>query len=113
MPTVDAFAASILDTTSEVSGGLIDSYVAGHEKEKLSESKGLRVGTVFDHQFAYGFVISDSLETQLVERCLRRTLSTEESYITNQIQEGMEALPVRYHCLFFRLDFSWREANIE
>lgn len=91
---MDAFATAIVDGESEVTGGLIDSYVAGHEKDRLSEANGLRVGTVFDHQFAYGFVISNSLETQLIERCMRRTLSTEESYITNQIQEGMEALPV-------------------
>ena len=78
-----------------VDGGLIDSYVAGHAKSQLDESVGLRVGTVFDHQFAYGFVITNQLvQNQNIERCLRRMLSTKESMITEKIQMGMKALPV-------------------
>ena len=78
-----------------VDGGLIDSYVAGHAKSQLDESVGLRVGTVFDHQFAYGFVITNQLvQNQNIERCLRRMLSTKESMITEKFQMGMKALPV-------------------
>lgn len=85
-------------------GGLIDSYVAGHDKAQLDESQGLRVGTVFDHQFAYGFVITNELvKNQNIERCLRRMLSTKESMITEKIQIGMEALPVCNYRLHFTL----------
>lgn len=102
VPTVDDFANTLLglekkyiDEDTQVDGGLIDSYVAGHDQEKLKESVGLRVGTVFDHQFAYGFVITNELlNNQNIERCLRRTLSTQESMITSKIQEDMNALPV-------------------
>ncbi|XP_057304472.1 uncharacterized protein LOC130641614 [Hydractinia symbiolongicarpus] len=91
--TVKDFADAIIND-AEITGGLIDSYVAGYEKEQLSEDKGLRVGTVFDHQFAYGFVISNKLaENADIERCLRRQLSTLESWITDQIQSQMTALP--------------------
>lgn len=93
--TVKDFADAIIND-AEITGGLIDSYVAGYEKDQLSEDKGLRVGTVFDHQFAYGFVISNKLaENADIERCLRRQLSTLESWITDQIQSQMTALPVR------------------
>jgi len=98
--TVDEFKSAILGTNPNIEegvtidGGLIDSYVAGEEKDKLSEADGLRVGTVFDHQFAYGFVISEALvSNKNIERCLRRTLSTKESMITQMIQNQMEALP--------------------
>ena len=95
------FAEAILGTSNKytgentLDGGLIDSYVAGHAKSQLDESVGLRVGTVFDHQFAYGFVITNQLvKDQNIERCLRRMLSTKESMITEKIQMGMKALPV-------------------
>ena len=102
VPTVDDFAQAILGNSKqytgddvEVHGGLIDSYVAGFFQEKLDESVGLRVGTVFDHQFAYGFVITNEMvKNQNIERCLRRTLSTQESLITQTIQSDMKALPV-------------------
>ena len=101
VPTVQDFADAIKGTNKKytgddsVDGGLIDSYVAGHAKSQLDESVGLRVGTVFDHQFAYGFVITNQLvQNQNIERCLRRMLSTKESMITEKIQMGMKALPV-------------------
>ena len=95
MSDVDGFAATILKTGDDaVNGGLIDSYVAGYHKEKLSEALGFRVGTVFDHQFAYGFVTAGGLAEPEFERCLRRTLSTKESWVTSKIQEEMKALPV-------------------
>jgi len=100
VPTVQDFADAIKGTNTKytgedaVDGGLIDSYVAGHAKSQLDESVGLRVGTVFDHQFAYGFVITNQLvQNQNIERCLRRMLSTKESMITEKIQMGMKALP--------------------
>ena len=97
VPTVERFADKIKNKEDDVTGGLIDSYVAGYETNQklLAESNGLRVGTVFDHQFAYGFVISNQLLNNAeIEKCLRRTLSTKESWITEQIQKNMKALPV-------------------
>lgn len=84
--------SAILTEKDKVVGGLIDSYVAGEYSTELSESTGLKVATVFDHQFAYGFAISNTLNNNDVERCMRRTLSTMESRITNIIQEKMKAL---------------------
>ena len=86
--------SAILTEKDKVVGGLIDSYVAGEYSTELSESTGLKVATVFDHQFAYGFAISNTLNNNDVERCMRRTLSTMESRITNIIQEKMKALKV-------------------
>ena len=91
------FAEKILndsDSDNSVSGGLIDSYVAGEWTDTLSESKGLRVGTVFDHQFAYGLVTAGNLATPEFERCVRRELSSLEYWITSRIQEDLHALPV-------------------
>ena len=87
--------SAVLAKKDNIVGGLIDSYVAGEYSTELDESTGLKVATVFDHQFAYGFAISNSLNDNDVERCMRRTLSTMESKITNIIQEKMNALKVR------------------
>ncbi|XP_065052402.1 uncharacterized protein LOC135681732 [Rhopilema esculentum] len=91
--SVKNFQEAILVPKDKVVGGLIDSYVAGAHKDLLSQAKGLKVATVFDHQFAYGFAIANALNDNDVERCLRRQLSTMESEITRTIQEMMEALP--------------------
>jgi len=82
-----------LNAEDAVAGGLIDSYVAGHHNTTLSELEGVKVGTIFDHQFAYGFVTGSALETPLITNCLRRALSTMESKITDIIKNKMTALP--------------------
>lgn len=95
-----------------VAGGLIDSYVAGENKEKIMPTgtdNKLRVGTVFDHQYAYGFVLTKATmykkgegnslfqekyeDAELFSKCMRRVLSTKEQFITKTIQEDMKALP--------------------
>lgn len=99
--SVNEFKTAILEKKDNVAGGLIDSYVAGEYQEDLAESFGLKVATVFDHQFAYGFAISNTLNDNDVERCMRRALSTMESNITSIIQKEMKALPVRWTYLQF------------
>lgn len=84
---------AILNKEDKIKGGLIDSYVAGAYKNELAESTGIRVGTVFDHQFAYGFAASSSLNDNSFEKCMRRALSTKESEIIANIQKQMQALP--------------------
>ncbi len=85
---------AILNGVDGIKGGLIDSYVAGAYKDDLAEKYGIRVGTVFDHQFAYGFAASSSLNDNAFEKCMRRALSTKESEIIANIQKQMQALPV-------------------
>ena len=92
--TVTKLRDAILKKEDDITGGLIDSYVAGEYQDDLKESLGIRVGTVFDHQFAYGFVIAGQLQDNEFERCMRRTLSTKESEVTQTIQKKMKALPV-------------------
>ena len=103
--SVKNFQEAILVPKDKVVGGLIDSYVAGAHKDLLSQAKGLKVATVFDHQFAYGFAIANALNDNDVERCLRRQLSTMESEITRTIQEMMEALPVSWNLPQFTREF--------
>ena len=62
----------------------------------FSDADGYRVGTVFDHQFAYGFVTAGPLATPEFERCLRRGFNGLEYWITEQIQEALRAFPVSY-----------------
>ena len=95
---VVSFVKSITDTPAkdetQPAGGLIDSYVAGFEKEQLSEEKGVTVGKIFDdHPFTYGFVISNELAKTNIAKCIRRQLSNDESWITDKIQRTMTALP--------------------
>ena len=85
---------AILDKEDKITGGLIDSYVAGAFSSLLDQSTGLRVGTVFDYQFAYGFAISSTLNENTFQKCMRRALSTKESEIIASIQKEMKALPV-------------------
>eukprot|EP00112_Aurelia_sp_Birch-Aquarium-sp1_P002972 Seg1332.2 transcript_id=Seg1332.2/GoldUCD/mRNA.D3Y31 product="Potassium voltage-gated channel subfamily F member 1" protein_id=Seg1332.2/GoldUCD/D3Y31 len=92
--TVEEMKNAILKPEESITGGLIDSYVAGAYQAQLAESTGLRVSTVFDHQFAYGFAITNTLaKDSSFERCMRRSLSTKESEITTVIQKKMKALP--------------------
>lgn len=90
---VEAMKTAILDKEDKITGGLIDSYVAGAFSSLLDQSTGLRVGTVFDYQFAYGFAISSTLNENTFQKCMRRALSTKESEIIASIQKEMKALP--------------------
>lgn len=79
---------------NSIKGGLLDSYVAGHNQVQLAETEGVKVGNVIDYQYAYGFVTVASLEKTLITNCFRRVLSVMEREITEMIKKDMNALPV-------------------
>lgn len=90
---------SILGTggSAAVTGGLLDSYVAGYwAKDKaakgLLKDPNLRVGTVLDHQFAYGFVIAGQLKSSNFEKCMRKKLNSMETDITKIIQNRAKTM---------------------
>ncbi|KAK2554275.1 hypothetical protein P5673_024279, partial [Acropora cervicornis] len=80
----------------EVSGALLDSYVAGYwatsAPNKVLKDSNLRVGTVLDHQFAYGFVIAGELEKDDTTKCMRKKLNSMETEITSIIQEKAKTM---------------------
>lgn len=91
---IDHFVEQIVSEDYPPTMGLIDSYVAGYHKKKLSADAGVRVAKILDHQFAYGFVINGRLENDKeIEKCIRRQLSNDESWIVDKIQRNMNALP--------------------
>jgi hypothetical protein len=102
--SVKAFTDKLTSTSEGAIGGVIDSYVAGHYRDIIKPSKakgassnvkdnGLRVGTVFDHAYTYGFVLTGKLRDTDFSKCMRRTLSSKEGDITEMIQTNMKALP--------------------
>lgn len=80
----------------EVSGALLDSYVAGYwatdAPNKVLKDSNLRVGTVLDHQFAYGFVIAGELEKDDTTKCMRKKLNSMETEITSIIQNKAKTM---------------------
>lgn len=93
---VEELKASVLDKT--VQGALLDSYVAGYwakiDPSKVLKDSSLRVGTVLDHQFAYGFVIAGALENDATQKCMRKKLNSMETEITTIIQEKAQTMEV-------------------
>ena len=94
---VEELKTSVLDQT--VSGALLDSYVAGYwariAPNSVLKDSNLRVGTVLDHQFAYGFVIAGALQNEVTERCMRKKLNSMETDITAIIQEKAKTMEVK------------------
>lgn len=92
---------AIIKKEGEVIGGLLDSYVAGYwaqntdnDKKPLADPQ-LHVGTVFDHQFAYGFVIAGAFEkNEQFETCTRKKLNSMETDITKIIQADAKTMEV-------------------
>lgn len=90
---------AIIKKEGEVIGGLLDSYVAGYwaqntdnDKKPLADPQ-LHVGTVFDHQFAYGFVIAGAFEkNEQFETCTRKKLNSMETDITKIIQADAKTM---------------------
>ena len=82
----------------KVTGALLDSYVAGYwakvAKPAVLNNPDLRVGTVLDHQFAYGFVIAGALTNDATEKCMRKKLNSMETDITTIIQQMAETMEV-------------------
>jgi len=93
---------AVINQDPKVTGALLDSYVAGYwakvASEKVLNNPDLRVGTVLDHQFAYGFVITGALENDATEKCMRKKLNSMETEITNIIQQMAETMEVRISC---------------
>ena len=87
----------------KVTGALLDSYVAGYWAKVASDpvlkNPDLRVGTVLDHQFAYGFVIAGTLKNNgATEKCMRKKLNSMETEITTIIQQQAKTMEVNNSC---------------
>ena len=95
---VEELKDAVLSEDPKFTGALLDSYVAGYWA-KISESKilqdtNLRVGTVLDHQFAYGFVIAGVLQNNNLQKCMRKKLNSMETEVTNIIQALAKTMEV-------------------
>lgn len=81
-----------------MTGALLDSYVAGFwardAQDKVLKDDDLRVGTVIDHQFAYGFVVDGVLKQEKFTKCLRQKLNRMETDITSIIQSQAKTMEV-------------------
>ena len=110
---VEELKTSVLDQT--VSGALLDSYVAGYwariAPNSVLKDSNLRVGTVLDHQFAYGFVIAGALQNDVTERCMRKKLNSMETDITAIIQEKAKTMEVKKNPHFVRVTSHLNESN--
>ena len=86
-------------TDTAVTGALLDSYVAGYwaklAPNTVLKDTNLRVGTVLDHQFAYGFIIAGDLQTDATEKCMRKKLNSMETEITGIIQNKAQTMEVK------------------
>ena len=92
---------AIINKEDDTIGGLLDSYVAGYWAQnedndfKPLADPQLRVGTVFDHQFAYGFVLAgDYKDNDDFEKCTRKKLNSMETEITKIIQQDAKTMEV-------------------
>ena len=90
---------AVINQDPKVTGALLDSYVAGYwakvAEDKVLKNPDLRVGTVLDHQFAYGFVIAGLLNNADTEKCMRKKLNSMETEITTIIQDKAETMEVK------------------
>lgn len=93
---VEELKIAVTDTA--VTGALLDSYVAGYwaklAPNPVLKDTNLRVGTVLDHQFAYGFIIAGGLHTEATEKCMRKKLNSMETEITTIIQNKAQTMEV-------------------
>lgn len=96
---VQAMKNAIINKEDDVTGGLLDSYVAGYWAQNTDNTMKpladplLRVGTVFDHQFTYGFVIAGAFEkNEPFEKCTRKKLNSMETVITKIIQADAKTM---------------------
>ena len=92
---------AIINKEDDTIGGLLDSYVAGYWAQNIDNvnkplaDPQLRVGTVFDHQFAYGFVLAAGYEkNDEFEKCTRKKLNSMETEITKIIQDDAKTMEV-------------------
>lgn len=94
--SVSELKDTVINQEPKVTGALLDSYVAGYwakvAGDPVLKNPDLRVGTVLDHQFAYGFVIAGALKK--AEKCMRKKLNSMETEITGIIQEQAKTMEV-------------------
>lgn len=102
--TIEQMKNAIINKEDNTIGALLDSYVAGYWAQNTDNSirpladPQLRVGTVFDHQFAYGFVIAgDYKKDEEFEKCTRKKLNSMETEITKIIQKDAKTMEVWRH----------------
>ncbi|RMX46246.1 hypothetical protein pdam_00000632 [Pocillopora damicornis] len=92
--SVSELKDTVINQEPKVTGALLDSYVAGYwakvAEDPVLKNPDLRVGTVLDHQFAYGFVIAGALKK--AEKCMRKKLNSMETEITGIIQEQAKTM---------------------
>lgn len=113
MLTVENLKNEILAEGTDITGALLDSYVAGYWADAtenpdnaILKNENLRVGTVIDHQFAYGFVVDGVLQDVDFTKCLRQKLNRMETEITTIIQTKARTMEVSIfhffcHCRSF------------
>lgn len=93
---VEELKDAIIGADSKITGALLDSYVAGYWANSAANTvlkdNNLRVGTVLDHQFAYGFVIAGALNNDATEKCMRKKLNSMETEITTIIQQKAQTM---------------------
>jgi hypothetical protein len=96
--SVKKLKEAILDDSQQITGALLDSYVAGfwahNDGNSVLKDDNLRVGTVIDHQFAYGFVVGGDLVETVFTKCLRQRLNRMETDITSIIQRQANTMEV-------------------
>ncbi len=93
---------AIINKENDILGGLLDGYVAGYWAQNTDNTMTpladprLRVGTVFDHQFAYGFVIAGEHygKNEEFKKCTRKKLNSMETEITTIIQKDAKTMEV-------------------
>lgn len=108
MASVQQLKDSILNNAA-ITGALLDSYVAGYYANKdelgnlaiLNDKDNLRVGTVIDHQFAYGFVVHGELNYDPFTKCLRQKLNRMETDITAIIQDKANTMDVSVVIIYY------------
>ncbi|PFX25007.1 uncharacterized protein LOC111330919 [Stylophora pistillata] len=92
--SVSELKDAVIKQDPKVTGALLDSYVAGYwakvAENPVLKNPDLRVGTVLDHQFAYGFVIAGALKN--AEKCIRKKLNSMETKITQIIQKQAKTM---------------------
>lgn len=76
-----------------IDGGVIDTYIAGYYKARLSEKNGIKFGSFNEHRINYGFVVKNTLTQDKISECLSRQVNINDHWITELIHERMKGLP--------------------
>lgn len=90
---------SLYEFTTKVSdkkrynGGLIDSYVGGASEVLKDESNGFYIQEVFEHQFMYGFVLSNEFAKTGMTKCLIKAVTLREDDIIKMVSTKIHPLP--------------------